>query len=209
MWAAFKVIPWAIKIGILVSLLGMLTGFGWVCYDRGLNVSKVEIAHYETKLATLQGKLDTANARTTTKYVTLYKDRIVTLHDTVTTNTKTIQAAIPDTFEFSKAWIYAYNQSIGGLAIDFDLAKQPGSSKISATSGLIHITRNNEICLANATQLNSLIAYTQETYLNGKAITDSSNSTKHGLFSRFKRSKSSLPTPTAGVSNTGPNNGTH
>ena len=174
MWLAFKALPAAVKIGLLVAILAALSAFGFIMYREGLNTAAVEIAKYEGKVSALNTALVQANARTTERIVPQYIDRVNTVRETVYKNTDTIKAAVPVQGNMSMGWVYAYNQSVLGKPIAFDLAKVATSSRFTDNETLQRIAANNGKCLANAEQLNALSAWVQEVYKNGQK-TDASD----------------------------------
>lgn len=176
MWAAFKLLPIGTKIGIAIAILGLLAaaigGTYYVAYNKGLNVSKLEIAEYKKESEKLRADLSKADGKTTVKVVTEYKDRVHYI-DRVVTQTKTvIRDSVPQQFKFSKGWVYAYNQSVRGLPLDPTLASDATPASVSDVEALADtIAPNNGICLANKEQLISLQKWIREVEKNREEIT--------------------------------------
>ena len=170
MWAAFKLLPAAVKIGVLVAILASLAAFGFVMYREGLNTAAVKVAVYEGKVSALNTALTQANARTTLKIVPEYIRVTDTIRETTAKNVGTIKNAVPNQGFMSQGWINAYNQTVLGKPIDFDLAKIATSSRFSDNEALQRIALNNGKCLANAEQLNALSIWVKEVYENGQKV---------------------------------------
>lgn len=168
MWASFKLLTWQAKAGIigviLAILLAIIGSTAYVSYNKGLNVSKVEISQYETKVQTLNAKLATAQGRVDTKVVTEYVDRKAYIDRVVYKTRTVVQSSVPEQFTFSKGWVYAYNQSVRGLELDPVLASDKTASSISDMRALADtIAPNNGICLANKQKADSLQQWIRET----------------------------------------------
>ncbi len=161
-WASLKAASWGVKLallgGVLAFLLAVGGGLYYVGYTKGANVSKVEISKYEKKVSDLNTKLKTATGKVDIREVTVYKDKLIYQDRVVTKNHEVIKYQVPEQFKVSQGWIYAYNQSIAGLPIDPEKAKDDRASWASDRSVLGFVADNNGVCLANGTQLDSVIA---------------------------------------------------
>jgi len=140
--------------------LALIAGLGFtistVAYNKGLNVSKVEIQKYEGKVKDLNTKLVIEQGKITTKIVTQYVDRYIEREKVIYKNRDVIVSSVPEQFTFSKGWIYAHNQSALDKDIDPKLAANAESSGVTDRSGLSIISDNNGICNQNADQLEAL-----------------------------------------------------
>lgn len=165
MWAAFTSLSLGMKAAFIGGFLALLLVIGgslyYVGYNKGNNNSKIAISKYEAKVTALQGALDNAVAKVDIRYVTEYKDRVLTNTVTVVKNHDVIITKVPEQFKFSNGWVYAYNQSINNLPIDPALASDDTASWVSDRQGLEYINTNNGIAKLNAEQLDSLIALTK------------------------------------------------
>lgn len=174
MWKKFKV-------GIIVLLIiAALGGIGKFIYDqgysKGVNVAAYQISRYELASVKLKNKLATAQASVDTRVITQYRDRVEYV-DRVKTKTQTVvRESVPEQFKLSKGWVYAYNQSVAGAEPDAFKASDPDPSNTSDRSGLLAITANNGICLANQAQLDSLQQWVRETEASRKEIVGEKNS---------------------------------
>ncbi len=155
------------KIIAGVAVAAALAFAGGALYQIGLNKgkteSKIAILEYEKKSADLQKRLDEAAGKVTTKIVTEYVDRVVTRERIVYRNNDIIVEVVPETFNLTKGWIYAYNQTLLGKEIDPKIALNPEESKVTDRQGLTVIANNNAICVANADQLSALQAWIKGT----------------------------------------------
>lgn len=161
MWAAFKALSIGSKIGIAISTLllfaSIIGSTYFVAYNKGLNVSKLEISKYENKVLELNNKLTTAQAKVDVRVVTEYKDRVNVIDRIVYVNRNVIKTVVPEQFNLSRGWVYAYNQSVQGLEIDPVLASDATPSTTSEMIALADtIIPNNGICLSNAAKLSAL-----------------------------------------------------
>lgn len=185
MWAAFKLIPLGARLGILFGIIALfiasLTSVGFIYYNKGLNVSKVEVQKYENKVATLNSKLKTAQGKIDVQIVTEYKDRVSVVKETVYKNKDVIRKIVEyrDTnnipqFNLSKGWIYAYNQSILDLPVDPLLASDITPSTVKDMLALANtIIPNNGICLTNKEKLESLQKWIVDTEKSHEKINNS------------------------------------
>lgn len=176
MWAAFKALTWQVKLGISIGLLAILAALigstAYVSYQKGLNVSKVEIQAYQTKVKDLNTKLATAQGKVDVKVVTEYKDRVAYVNRVVYKTRDVIRDSVPEQFTLSRGWIYAYNQSVRGLELDPALASDKTPSTVSEMRALADtIAPNNGICLANKAQLDSLQQWVTETEASRAQVT--------------------------------------
>lgn len=166
MWAKFKTFGWKGKLGILAAILALLAAFGGLYktgYNSGAEVSKTEIARYKNKSLALQKKLAAAQTQVDTKIVTEYKDRTAYV-DRVVYKTKTVvQTSVPEQYNLSNGWVYAYNQSVAGEEVDPTKASDGKPSSTTDRTALLAIAGNNGICLANQAQLDSLQKWILET----------------------------------------------
>lgn len=176
MWAAFKLLTWQAKAGIiglaLAILLVVIGSTAYVSYQKGLNVSKVEIQKYETKSQQLQAKLNKAQGKVDVQVVTQYKDRVQYVDRVVYQTRDVIRTSVVPQFKLSKGWIYAYNQSVQGLAVDPTLAADSSAASVSDVDALADtIAPNNGVCLANKAQLDSLQQWVRETEMIRHEVT--------------------------------------
>lgn len=168
MWQAFKALSIGAKLGIafgIVALFAAIIGStAYVSYNKGLNVSKVEIAKYEGKIQKLNSELKTAQGKVDVRVVTEYKDRVSYVDRVVYQTRDVIRDNVPEQFTLSKGWVYAYNQSIAGLPVDPVLAADKTPSSISEMRALADtIAPNNGVYLANKAQLDSLQKWIKDT----------------------------------------------
>lgn len=162
MFAAIKLIPFGAKIGILIAFLAALAGLYYVGYNKGLNVSEVAIAQYETKVSKLNEKLATKGGEVRVETVTKYLKGETVAGQTVYRTRTVVQTVVPEQYTLSKGWVYAYNQSVLGAETDPVLAGDATPSDVTDKQALEVITDNNAISLANARQLDSLTGYLED-----------------------------------------------
>ena len=169
----FKSIGWQLKLGILMGLLVILASIYYIGYTKGINVSKVAIAQYETKVQKLNSKLASTQGKVDVQIITKYKDRISYI-DKIQTKTITIvKSSVPEQFRLSKGWIYSYNQSVLGLEIDPILASDSNASSISEMKALADtIIPNNGKYLSTAAKLEVLQNWIIETEKSRGEITN-------------------------------------
>ena len=178
MWAAFKALTWQVKlafsIGLLAILAALIGSTAYVSYQRGLNVSKIEIQKYETSVQRIQAAAAKIQSSVDVKSVIKYRDRVEYI-DRVQYKTKTIvEQSVPEQFHFSKGWVYAYNQSVRGVELDPVLASDKSPASITDMRALADtIAPNNGICLTNQAKLDSLQQWIKDTDEGRKQATDS------------------------------------
>jgi hypothetical protein len=161
LFAALKLIPFGAKIGILIAILAALGGMYYVAYNKGLNVSKVEIAEYEGKVNRLQAEVTAKVTEVKVETITRYLRGETLAGETVYKTRTIVEKSVPEQFTFSKGWIYTYNQSVQGLETDATLAADPTPSGVTDKQGLVTIVDNNATSLKNARQLDTLTGYVQ------------------------------------------------
>jgi hypothetical protein len=172
MFEAFKALSIGTKLGIafgfIVLLLSIVGSTAYVSYNKGLNVSKLEIQSYKADVANLNSRLKTAQGKVDVKVITEYKDRINYV-DRVTYKTKTVvETIIKDNmvpqFNLSKGWIYVYNQSALGLEVDPVLAADSTPSTVTEMQALADtIVPNNGRYLSVKAQLEALQSWVTNT----------------------------------------------
>jgi hypothetical protein len=160
MWAAFKLLPMAVKtgliIGVLAVLLAIIGSTYTIGYNKGVNIAAVQIGRYETASAKVTTKIRELQGKDDVRIVTEYKDRVQYV-DRIQYKTKTVvQTLVPEQYQLSKGWVHTYNQSVAGALPDDAKASDPVGSGVSDRTALFTITENNAICLTNAAQLTSL-----------------------------------------------------
>lgn len=157
----------------LIALAIALVAAFQVGYGKGKNISAVQITKYEGNIKALEGKLETANAKTTIKTVTEYVTKTAYQDKIVYKNRDIIHTVIKDRpldQTVSKGYIYAHNQSALGLPIDFDLASDIHPSGVQ-DKVVLDVTASN-YAKANQwkSQLEALQKWTKETYENGQKV---------------------------------------
>lgn len=157
MWTAFKALGIGAKLLVLGAIIALFAATYYVGLNNGTNISKVEIAQYEGKVADLNRRLIISQGKVDVKVVTEYVERVAYVDRVVYKNRDVVRTVVPEQFAFSKGWVYAYNQSVLGLPIDPILASNETASTTSDMRALADtIVPNNGICLATAEQLKSL-----------------------------------------------------
>ena len=157
MFAALKGISIGAKLGIAIGVLLLFAVVGYIGYTKGINVSKVEIAKYESKIQGLNAQVAAANAKVDVRVVTQYKDKVRTIDRVVYETRDIIRTRVAEQFTLSKGWVYAYNQSIQGLVINPELAGDKTPSTTTELKALADtIAPNNGVYLANKAQLEAL-----------------------------------------------------
>lgn len=159
MFEAIKLIPFGAKIGIFIAFLAALAGLYYVGYNKGLNVSAVEIAKYEGEVSKLNEKLATRGGEVRVETVTKYLQGETIAGETVYRTRTVVKTVVPEQYTLSKGWVYAYNQSVLGVETDPALAADATPSDVTDKEALEVITDNNAISLANARQLDALTGY--------------------------------------------------
>ena len=162
MWAAFKGLSIGGKLFILAAILALFGATYYVGYSRGTNISKVEIAEYEGKVATLDAKVRDAQGKVNVETVTRYLQGETVAGQTVYRTRTIVEKTVPEQFTFSNGWIYTYNQSVQGLETDENFASDPTPSGVTDKQALKTIVDNNASSLKNARQLDTLTGYLVE-----------------------------------------------
>jgi hypothetical protein len=170
-WAAFKLLSWKVKAGLiglaLAILLAVIGSTAYVSYQKGLNVSKVEIQKFQNKKQEVQTKFVTLQGKTDVQVVTQFKDRVSYVDRIVYKTRDVVRDSVPQQFNFSRGWIYAYNQSVQGLEVDPLLAADKTPAPVSDVEALAGtIVPNNGICLSTKAQLEALQKWQLDTEAN-------------------------------------------
>jgi len=140
----------------LSLVIGGAYFIGHSAYQRGLNVSKVAISEYETKLTELDKQLILARANVTTKFQTQYVDRVLERERIVYRNRETIVTQVPEQYNLSEGWVHAHNSASQARPITPELASNPEPSRYTDKQALEVVTANYAICKANEEQLTAL-----------------------------------------------------
>lgn len=171
MFAAFKALSLGGKLFILAAILALFGATYYVGYSKGANISAVEIAKYEGKVKDLNAQLKTAQGKTDVQVVTKYLDRDKIITNTVVKTRTVVEQNVVEQFTLSKGWIYAYNQSVLGLAVDPELAADATPSTTSEMRALADtIVPNNGNALSTAAQLEALQEWVRETEKNFEKV---------------------------------------
>lgn len=167
MWALFNSFSIGTKIVVGIAIIALLASISAISYNKGLNVSKLEIAEYQTKIQQLNAKKQEKQIVVNEKVIVEYKDRIKYIDKVVYTNRDVVKNVVVEQFNLSKGWIYSYNQSVKGLQIDPEKAKDSTPSTTSEMLALADtILPNNGICLANQAKLEKLQEWIKESLKN-------------------------------------------
>jgi hypothetical protein len=164
MWAALKATSIGVKIGMLIAILAAFAAVAMIGYNKGLNVSKIEILNYKNASLVLASRLNKAQGQVDVKVVTEYKDRVSVVKETEYKNRDVIRTKVVGFNLLTKGWVYAYNQSVLGLPIDPTLAADATPSTTNELLALSEtISPNNSVALENRAQLEALQAWIRET----------------------------------------------
>lgn len=173
MWGAFKALSLSAKLFVLGAILAVLVAVGFAGYQKGINVSKVEIERYKNASLVLKQKLDKAQNKVDVRIVTEYKDRVAYVDKVVYKTRDVVRTNVVSNFKFTKGWIYAYNQSVQGLEVDPVLASDKTIASVSDVDALADtIIPNNGISLSNQAKLDALQKWVRETEASRKENLD-------------------------------------
>lgn len=177
MWAAFKALPILAKLGIAFGILALFAAtIGstyYVAYNKGLNVSAVEIQKYKTKVSDLTNKLTTAQGKVDVQVVTKYLEGLTKVVEKEGKTITVVKEVVPEQFKFSKGWVYSYNQSVLGADVDPALAADTSPSSISDAKVLIDtIIPNNYKSRRNIAKLDSLQEWIVNTEKSREEVTN-------------------------------------
>jgi hypothetical protein len=166
MWAAFKLLPGVVKIGIilgfLVALAGIIGGAYYGGYTKGSARADQEISEFQAKAKANQQVLtetvNTINERVLTKYLTdtQYVDRVVYK------NVEVVKEVVPEQYQLSYGWVYSYNQSTANLPIDPAQASNANPSPVTDRRALTTLLGNNAKFQQNSDQIVALQTYIVE-----------------------------------------------
>lgn len=163
-WAAKFKMQLIAGAAVLVALVIAVGAAHQIGYNKGLNVSEVEINRYKGAVAILAERLVKEQGKVTTKIQTEYLDRVVERQRIVYVNRDVIVDRVPEQFVLSQGWVYAHDQAALGREIDPDIAANAFPSDFSDRTVLQLVADNyGKVCLANADQLESL-----QTWIRGQ-----------------------------------------
>ena len=171
-------LKWKAKIiagvAILAALAIAIFAAHQIGYTKGENLSKVAIERYQKEKETLNKQLAEEQAkvdvRTVTEYVTQreVQTKVEYRNRDIIRNIPTQ----PGEKNLSEGWVYAYNQSVVGAEIDFDLANVTRESKIPSVKALDTIAENNAISNRNSAKLEALQSWIKESEKTRNEVTD-------------------------------------
>lgn len=153
-----------IMAGAALAVLAIAFGATYnIAYNKGLNVSEVEITRYEGQVNDLRGQLTAAQGKVTTVIQTEYLDRVVERERIVYRNRDVIVNQVPEQYILSQGWVYAHDQSALGRPIEPEIAANAFPSGITDKEAVSLVADNyGNVCRANADQLTSLQNWIRE-----------------------------------------------
>lgn len=96
------------------------------------------------------------SAQITERVVTNYVTRRETIREVVYRNRDVIRNVVPEQNQLSQGWVYAHNQTVRILPIDYNLASNPAPSSVSDRDALDIVAQNYRIANENREQLINL-----------------------------------------------------
>jgi hypothetical protein len=167
----FKILGALAAVGVLISV-GI--AIDRIAYNKGLNVSALEIAKYQTAILSLDGKLKEAQSKVNTRIEYKYLTDTVERTRIQYVNRDVIIDRVPEQYALSVGWVYAHNQAALGLEINPMLASDAAPSIITDRIAIEKISSNYiAVCQANEEKLTALQTWVRET----KEAADEVNST--------------------------------
>ena len=153
-----------IMAGAAVAVLAVAFGATYnIAYNKGLNVSQVQIAEYEGKVQKLNADLKTAQSNVTTRIQTEYIDRVVERERIVYRNREVIVTQVPEQYILSQGWVDAHDATVRNEELEPEIAANAFPSGYTDREVLQVIARNyGQVCLANADQLTALQRWVTE-----------------------------------------------
>jgi len=155
-----------VKIIVTLAVVGVLifTGIAIdkIAYNKGLNVSKVEIANYQARVQKLAADLTIAQSAVTTEIEYKYLTNVVERERIVYRNREIINTFVPEQYVLSQGWIDAHDDAARAREIDESLASNAFPSSYSDREALATVTYNYGVCQANLDQLTALQQWTRE-----------------------------------------------
>ncbi len=167
-----KGLTWKIKLALAAGLIFLFVVTNLASYTIGLNkgkeISKTEIARYETRITELQNKAIKGQVVINDRVRTVYVDREKVITETKIINRDVIQNNVvsrPQTL--SNGWVYSYNQSVQGLEIDAQRAANDIESGVKDVDALQTLNTNNattRLCMAKVAGWEQWHAETKKMY---------------------------------------------
>jgi hypothetical protein len=128
---------------VLFALIMSHVAVGFIFYNKGKNLSSIEIAHYQTQISQLQSNVNRGQVVVNDRVVTKVVDRIKNVDHIVYVNKNIIKTVVVERpGSYSNGWIAAHNQSALGLPIDPALAADSAPSGVTDNAALDIITGN-------------------------------------------------------------------
>lgn len=150
------------KVYKWLAILGVVLSIAVGSYFYGVHMEsqkgKAEISAMKAKYEGEEADLLGLQTISTTRIVTQVVTKTVIIHDQANT-INTLIPLVPDTQPLSVGWLSIYNASATGSEVDAASASDGSSSGTTASGALPTITNNNEVCRAQAVQLQGLIDY--------------------------------------------------
>jgi len=160
MWTLFKALPTAVKlgwiIGLLISISAIIGGTYYAGYNKGVNISALEIEEFKTKSVQLQNQLDNVVTKVDTKYIVKYIEKKVYIKEKADQLEQTIETVFVPTSEMTFGWVHGYNSSISGVDVTPADIANTAPSGFTDKDVLLVATSNNKICLDYKNNLTSL-----------------------------------------------------
>jgi hypothetical protein len=162
---------------LLLALIASHVAVGYVWYNKGKNLSAIEISKYESRIHELQSKVDTGQVVVNDRIVTKLVDHNNVVTHTVYVNRDVIRTVVVERpGSFSNGWLEAHNQSALGLTIDSTKAADAAPSGVTDKAALEVIASNYgkyHTCLNTVNGWNEWYLNTKKLYDdNGKVPTE-------------------------------------
>lgn len=154
-------IPKLIGLGVVILILAIgAAAIYYVAYNKGENISKVEIEKFQRDVAELNARNLERERVVTERVIERYHTTTIQRQPIIYNNREIIRTRVPEGGNITRGAAYAHDQSARGEAIDAQKAADARPSNTNERELITVVNENYDISRANADRQNALIDWT-------------------------------------------------
>lgn len=156
-------IPKLIGLGLVLLVLAIgAAAIYYVAYNKGENISKVEIEKFQKELAEVNARQIQREARVTERVIERYYNTRVERQPIIYNNREVIRTSVPEGSRITRGAEYAHDQSAKGEYIDPTKASDARPSDTNERELIGVVNENYDLARANADRQNALIDWIEQ-----------------------------------------------
>lgn len=156
-------IPKLIGLGVVLLLLAVgAAAIYYVAYNKGTNVSKVEVEKFQKEVAELNARQIEREAKVSERVIERYYNTRVERQPIIYRNQEIIRTIVPEGNRVSRGLVHAHDQSAKGGPIDPEKAADTKPSDTTERGLLGVVNENYDLSRANSDRYNALIDWHEQ-----------------------------------------------